>query len=724
MSIPNSHDPVNPAPLDDLVATLLNEVVPGWAEDALNRWLYERFLATLAAASDLSEPALIRYLDALITRLRGFGYSPRSRRQYLALYRDIGKQKAANRRAAMQAECAEQEAAGQLPERFVIRERTLPGAGEQRPEAAPPSDFTTSGICDNLNGEFLTNFTLFFDEEIEVLDELETKRVLKGALTVYGRKIPFQIDARDYADNNKLKAAIHEAAGVKAVVHCKIDFLREAINTLNWSPGKHQPRQRVVTTNFGWTADGEAFLVPSGRITANGFEPASSQSGSQVDLKGEELACHLDFLHVANPDEVQSIKWHVVAQLLPLHDRRVTYSLLAAVAVAVLARFAPGFDLFVLWLVGPTGAGKSFLAKLFMNFFGSFPVTSLSRFASWSSTANYLQRQGYFFKDALYLVDDYKPELIYHYQVVRILQNYADRTGRGRLRIDATTNTTRPIRGLLISTGEDVPEHTPSAMARMIVVEVPQPKVKDLLRGQSCVDGSCVYSAVIADFIRHLLAKKRTRSFAKLVNALRKRYYREIAGQQNDSRIAGNFALLAAGFVEIALYLREVWPGWKAELKRFLNQDLVAIRNEMLHIVREQEASEVFWELLSTLIEHGQVVLAAQSGYVPDQDRNKPVIGKIQADDLWFISTGLALAAVNRCLREQGRPELKATPQTLLGQLCRKGRLFNNVGMQLSPDSTDSLSDQQRVGTAPKRGFYTKKSLLGLACAFPQTGHG
>jgi hypothetical protein len=72
------------------------------------------------------------------------------------------------------------------------------------------------------------------------------------------------------------------------------------------------------------------------------------------------------------------------------------------------------------------------------------------------------------------------------YQVIRVLQNYADGTGRGRLKVDATTNVSRPIRGLLVSTGEDIPEHSASVVARSVVVPVPQ-AAKDLERGARCI---------------------------------------------------------------------------------------------------------------------------------------------------------------------------------------------------------------------------------------------
>src|SRR5262249_39745360 len=160
--------------------------------------------------------------------------------------------------------------------------------------------------------------------------------------------------------------------------------------------------------------------------------------------------------------------------------------LLGASAAAVLYPFAKGAGRFALWLVGLTGSGKSFAAKLFANFFGDFPLESAS-FTTWGATGNFIQRQGYFFKDALYLVDDYKPELVKNQQeVVKVLQAYADNTARGRLRADATANVLRPIRGLMVCTGEDVPDQHASAVARSVIVKVPQ-QAKNLVAGNRCL---------------------------------------------------------------------------------------------------------------------------------------------------------------------------------------------------------------------------------------------
>src|SRR5262249_38312027 len=161
-----------------------------------------------------------------------------------------------------------------------------------------------------------------------------------------------------------------------------------------------RPSKTTTTTNFGWNKDGTCYRVPGGDITADGFQPAADDDGMRVDLDGESLACRLD-LHAHPPEKLREVKRHVVEDLLRLHDRRVTYTLLAAVALAVLMRFAgDAYGQFALWLVGLTGSGKSTLARLFQSFFGRFPASM--GLASWISTPNFLERQGYFFANAIY----------------------------------------------------------------------------------------------------------------------------------------------------------------------------------------------------------------------------------------------------------------------------------------------------------------------------------
>src|SRR5262249_15743136 len=136
-----------------------------------------------------------------------------------------------------------------------------------------------------------------------------------------------------------------------------------------------------------------------------GIEVLDDKAELRVDLEREVPASSLRMKKLG-PEELLRVKRHVVEDLLALHDPTVAHTLLGGAAAAFLYPFVQGVGRFALWLVGLTGSGKSFSAKLFANFFGDFPLESAA-FTTWGATGNFIQRQGYFFKDALYLVDDY-----------------------------------------------------------------------------------------------------------------------------------------------------------------------------------------------------------------------------------------------------------------------------------------------------------------------------
>lgn len=614
----------------------------------------------------------------------------------------------------------------------------LPGADENGPHG--PS------TRDALNNRVLANFVLRLDEDIDVQDDIESRRDFAGELITASGTVPFRISSSDFADNNKLMAALFAAGGCELVFHGNMGELRRAISTISKDAGV--VRRRKLTTNFGWTADKKAYLAPSTKITSSGIEvqdeeavqvnlgnpevgtgtPADSREGVtrglsdlRVNLGSEEPACLLD-LKKLQPEELLRVKRHVASDLLGLTNRTVTHTLLGATAVAVLYPFAQGSGRFALWLVGLTGSGKSFAAKLFANFFGNFPVSS-APFSTWGSTGNFIQHTGSLFKDALYLVDDYKPELVrFPGEVVKILQAYADNTGRGRLKADATAKKVRPIRGLLVCTGEDVPEHNASATARSVIVRVPNGK-KNLDAGKRCLAECRNYAGVMADFIRWLLADDRMKVFAERFAELQKRFNDDVAGQQNDIRVASNLALLGAAFEQFAEYLGDVWDGWQEAVKSFVVEDLVAIRDAMLGEAKEQQASEVFLRTLADLIRYGHVRIDGLTGHRDAE--HKPLIGRLAQgravagvnvpvpnEGRLEVCTSLALAEVNGSLRQQGRPELKITESALLQQLREAGKLLDANGQALTPE--DDPTRRVRLQGAQLRAFtIDRRELLG-----------
>ena len=411
----------------------------------------------------------------------------------------------------------------------------------------------------------LANFTMAIEEDVTVADDLQSQRRFKGRITLHGVSSAFEIPSEDYGNSDRLKAAVFASAGPRARINCRTEELCRAISAVS------APTRRTLNTNFGWNEEGSAYLTPSVRIDASGVHPTTPEDEIRVDVSGEQCARWLDMTTLSGPDLV-GLKKHFVADFLGLHERRVMFSLVAAAALAVLYRFIEGMNRPALWLTGLTGEGKSFLARILMNLFGDFPVQDGSRVGSWTSTVNFLQRQGYFFRDAVFLIDDYKPDVVRHGEVVRLLQNYADGSARGRLRSDATTNVTREIRGILLSTGEDCPEHTASSRARSVIVRVTA-HPKQIERGKACLERLGAYRGLMAHFIHHLIANERPPEFVKRVAQLVTYYHEPIAGQQNALRIAGNLALLGAACEEFLSYLDPVEFALNGD--RYIEEDLV-----------------------------------------------------------------------------------------------------------------------------------------------------
>ncbi len=575
-------------------------------------------------------------------------------------------------------------------------------------EEGAPDDPSEHGFYRHQGGRSsqLTNFSIALTRRVIEQDDVTPSQRFEGTLAIAGREVPLAIDVAAYASDPQLKAAVYAAAGPGAQIHCKVDELRNAIASRGGA------EDVIATTNFGWDSSGTRFLVPSGVVTADGYRAYGPGDEARVDLAGQGVAAHLGF-RCLPAERLLPAKRHVVNDLLRAHDSRVTYCLLAAVALAVLYRHADGLGRFALWLRGLTGAGKSFTAKLFANFFGDFPVSS-GRFATWGSTPNFVQNQGYYFKDALYLVDDFKPDVTRYDQVVRVLQAYADNAARGRLNSRAVASPTREVRGILVSTAEDLPEHSASLLARTVAVTVPQ-RPKEMERGLRCLQWSPSYSGVMADFVRHLLAEGWTGRFAGEVQAAQRRLLDGVPSRQNDARVAANLALLGTAFAAFCDYLRDVWPGAADAASEFAASDLVTLRAETLAGSREQQTSEVFLHVLAGLVENGHAKIE-NYGKHNSLAAGVPVVGRAgtvtAVRTVFVLCTSLCLEAVNGSLKTQGRPIVAATERALLEQLRADGKIITPTPQEGGARGRATIQVALSVGN--RRGFQiTEETLLG-----------
>jgi hypothetical protein len=223
--------------------------------------------------------------------------------------------------------------------------------------------------------------------------------------------------------------------------------------------------QSTIYTHTGWREiDGYLYYLHSGGAIGGegnitGITVRLPDTLSRFELpdppRGNDLVC--------------AIRHHLNAAALA--DTRLTYPLFGACWASVL-----GDCDFALHLSGDTGAGKSEIVAIAQSHFGKgFDREHLP--ASWSSTGNSLERLAHAAKDAVLIVDDFAPAgtpsdtARLHREADRLLRAQGNQAGRLRLKSDTSFNAARAPRGLIISTGEDIPSGS-SLRARMWVLEV------------------------------------------------------------------------------------------------------------------------------------------------------------------------------------------------------------------------------------------------------------
>jgi hypothetical protein len=242
----------------------------------------------------------------------------------------------------------------------------------------------------------------------------------------------------------------------------------------------------------------------------------------------------------------------------------------------------------------------------------------------------------------------------------------------------------RPIRCLLVSTGEDFPMHNASGLARTVVVQVPN-RTKDFDLAARCRQMSPNYRGLMADFIAYLIRDERKSVFVSRVEHWWHFYYTAIAGRQNDGRIAGNHALLAAAFEQLAAYLSDVWPEWETDAREYAEKDLLKMVHETVGEAEQEQASTIFLDTVRSLVECNQVWINGLNDLGSEKRRHDPMIGRVvnpgldikaMNDTVLELRIRMALEAVQKSLKNQGKPKLALGDQALIQQLAASGLLL------------------------------------------------
>lgn len=527
----------------------------------------------------------------------------------------------------------------------------------------------------------LTNFTARIVADTLEDDGIERRRFFEIEATLHEEVMRFPVPADHFGamtwptTHLGAQALLYPGFGLK-------EHARAAIQLLSADVVK-----RRVFTHTGWRqmASGVwCYLHGGGAVGATGPVP-----GVEVRLPDG-----LDRFMLPNPPERASLVTIVRASLhlLDLAPDPITVPTWAAVWRAVLGSVDCSQH-----LSGPTGEGKTELAALIQQHFGAgFDARHVP--GSWSSTGNALEALAFAVKDAVLVIDDFAPGgaqadiARLHREADRVLRAQGNLSGRQRLRPDATLKPPKPPRGLILSTGEDVPRGQ-SLRARVLVSEL-SPGDLDWGRLTRCQQDAAngFYAQAMAGFLRWLAPRyeQTHQGLRHEIAELRQQALRSGQHRRTPEIVAN----LAVGLRHFLAFAQEVGALTAEDCQRVWKRCWNALGIAADAQVRYQEASEPtrrFLALLAAAIASGRAHVANPKGDAPETPEawgwrrivigTKPYaheewqpqgkrVGWIDGDDL-YLEPEIAYAEAQALAREGG-DRIVVSAQTLRSRLHQR----------------------------------------------------
>ena len=453
--------------------------------------------------------------------------------------------------------------------------------------------------------ETLTNFTAKIVGEVVRDDGVETHRSFELETRLGGQRKRFDVPASSF----QAMGWVTEKLGPSAIVYAGFgtkDHARAAIQVLS---GGDIP-SRNVYTHLGWREiEGKLYyLHAGGPIGPIGPIPS-------IEVEPPPALMRYTLPPPPGRDElIASVQASMkMLEILPL---AVTLPIYCAVW-----RAAAGPCDFTLHLSGQTGVGKTEVAALAQQHYGQ-GMDARNLPASWSSTGNALEVLAFAAKDALLVVDDFAPEgssydiQRLHKEAARLLRAQGNRSGRQRLRPDATLRPEKHPRGLILSTGEDIPR-AHSVRARILTLEVSIGALNwDLLTVCQSAAAAGLYAQAFAGYLRWLsghyndLEVRRQRKLSEYRG-------RATSGHRRTSMIEAELIfgldLFLAFAVDAGVLTGEEADGW-------MDEGIAALREATSAQAQHLAAADPvrrFLELLQSGIGSGKAHLASPKGDSP-----------------------------------------------------------------------------------------------------------
>jgi hypothetical protein len=415
-------------------------------------------------------------------------------------------------------------AVGELP---FPQPSAEPSGEHQGYRSTPEGLFRAVVIKGQVELEPLTNFPARITAELVVTDGVEQHSELEIEATVGEATRRKEVRAEDFQH----MGWVIPMFGPRAIVHAGFvtrDHCRAAIQAVSG----------VVPTipvyaHLGWVVhEGRRFFLHAGGAIGAERSPAGAEDGCPHDHRNDNPCKDLNGIGTNGTvggvatSETPQVRAPAGFELYrlpePPEGRGLVESVRSSLGVLGVAPDAVALPLYAaiwrallgpvdyaIYLVGRTGVQKSELAALAQQHFGA-GMDRLHLPANWTSTANSNEAGAFLAKDVLMVVDDLllrgsRADVDrVNRDADRLLRAQGNNSGRNRCNRDGTPRGQKPPRGLIVSTGEDLPEGS-SLNARLLILEVAKGAVDldaltrcqgDARRGR--------YASAMAGFVRWL----------------------------------------------------------------------------------------------------------------------------------------------------------------------------------------------------------------------------
>jgi hypothetical protein len=517
----------------------------------------------------------------------------------------------------------------------------------------------------------LTNFTAAITGETSKDDGEHTEDYYTITATCGKRRRTIDMLTTDFEGDAAL-GRIVAALGARARVNPKAQarYVLDAIKALST-----RIEEQTIYTHTGWVQG--RYLFSNGYIDAAGWHPATGDTATW---------CHL-------PNRLERYRLHPtgsMAEALDLFDCLLDLApssvMVPLVGGILLAPIAHALDAPapMIHVYGPTGSHKTSICCAAMALLGDF--TPAHPTDTWTSTANSVQRLGWHLKDAPMLLDDYKAANVKPNQVTFLLQNYGDGMARGRLDANSEARAAYPIRGVLISSGEDQPEGEASILARILSVSLARGGVHRA-HLTSIQRNSHALHPLITHYLQWLAAGEQG-TLPQRHQETRNTILAKL--EQNDhatnpGRVASNVASIFVAWETFMDFLRvqALWESnrvdaWCITCKR----ELITLARQQLDLTTGERYSVLFIEQVKSLLASGKAyLLDMEADGQHEMALSQVLIGAKDRNGLYLMAQ-TSYDEVSKHMRSTGKNP--GFSQRALSQLLSQdGLLLNTQGNSL-----------------------------------------